>query len=87
MPQQPVGTTRWYDVTPDSMLLIHRSTIWTQRSRLRGVAVLLVRSVQMLLSFLLFLLFTMKYAWTESEPNLNCPCFEATLLVRSLSEA
>jgi hypothetical protein len=25
----------------------------------------------------------MKYAWTESEPNLNCPCFEATLLVRS----
>ena len=32
-------------------------------------------------SFLLLPLFTMKYAWTESELNLNCPCLEAILLV------
>ena len=63
-------------------MLIHRSTIWTQRSRLRGVAVFRVRLVQMPFSFLLLPLFTMKYALTESELNLNCrPCLEAILLV------
>ena len=63
------------------ILLIHRSTIWTQRSRLRGVAVFRVGLVQMPFSFLLLPLFTMKYALTESELNLNCPCLEAILLV------